>query len=72
MRPVHRDAVAELAAEQRVARHAERLGLGVEQRVLDRAEPLGDDAAGGRAGQAGELGEDALVLAAARGRRRAA
>ena len=62
MRPVDPDPVADLAAEQRVARHAERLRLGVEQRVLDRAEPLGDDPAGGRPGQAVELGVDALVV----------
>src|SRR5262249_16260512 len=36
VRPVEPDAVALLAAEQLVARHAEPLGLGVEQRVLDR------------------------------------
>ena len=51
MRPVDPDPVAHLAAEQHVARHAERLGLGVEQRVLDRAETLGDDPARCRPGQ---------------------
>src|SRR5262249_50659719 len=35
-RPVEPDAVALLAAEQLVARHAKPLGLGVEQRILDR------------------------------------
>ena len=48
MRPVDADAVADLAAEQFVAGHAERLGLGVEQRVLDRAQRQRHDAAGGR------------------------
>ena len=63
VRPVDPDAVAHLAAEQLVARHAERLGLGVEQRVLDGADGLGDDAAGAGPGGAVELGVDALVLA---------
>jgi hypothetical protein len=62
MRPVDPHPVAHLAAEQRIARHAERLGLGVAQRVLDRAERLGDDAAGGWARRRVELEEDALVI----------
>ena len=48
VRPVDPDAVAHLAAEQLVAGHAQRLGLGVEQRVLDGAERLRHHAAGGR------------------------
>ena len=40
MRPVDPDAVADLAAEQFVAGHAQHLGLGVEQRVFDRAQRL--------------------------------
>ena len=47
MRP-NPDAVSKLAPEEHVARHPERLGLGVEQRILDGAEPLGDHAASGR------------------------
>ena len=49
MRPVHADAIANLAAEQLVHRHAEPLGLGIEQRILYRAHGERDDAAGGRA-----------------------
>ena len=45
MRPVDPDLVADLAAQQRVARDIERLGLDVEKRVLDGAERLADDAA---------------------------
>ena len=63
MRPVDPEPVAHLAAEQLVARHAERLGLGVEERVLDGAERLGDHAAGAGPGGAVEVGIDALVLA---------
>ena len=63
MRPVERDAIAQLAAEQRVARHAERLRLGVEQRVLDRADRLRDDAARGGPCRRVKLGVDALVIA---------
>ena len=55
MRPVHADAVADLAAEQFVDRHAESPGLGIEQRVLDRAHGERDDAAGGRAGGANRV-----------------
>src|SRR6185437_14020110 len=62
MRPVDPDAVAHLAAEQHVARDAERLGLGVEQRVLDRTQPLGDHTARGRTGRGVQLGIDALVV----------
>ena len=52
VRPVHADAVAHLAAEQLVDRHAQRLGLGIEQRILDGAHRLRDDAAGaGRVAQ---------------------
>ena len=50
MRPVDPDAVADLAAEQFVAGHAEQLALGIEQGVFDRAERLRDDAAGSRGG----------------------
>ena len=45
-----------------MARHAERLGLGVEQGVLDRAQTLGDDPARRRTGQAIELGINPLVV----------
>ena len=71
MRPVDADAVAHLAAEQLVAGHAQRLGLGVEQRVLDRAQRLRDHAAGGGPRRAIELGKDALVLRRRSGRPRA-
>ena len=63
MRPVHADAVADLAAEEFVDRHAESPGLGIEQRVLDRAHGERDDAAGSRAGGAVEFGIDALMRA---------
>ena len=63
MRPVERDAVAQLAAEQRIDRHAERLRLGVEQRVLDRRDRLRHHAAGGRPRRGVKLGIDALVIA---------
>ena len=63
MRPVERNAVAQLAAEQRVDRHAERLCLGIEQRILDRADRLRHDAAGGWARRGVKLRIDALVIA---------
>ena len=47
MRPVDPDAIADLAAEQFVAGHAEQLCLGVEQGVFDRAQRLRHHAAGG-------------------------
>src|SRR3984893_15186150 len=62
VRPINPDTVAKLAAEERVARQAERFGLGVEQRVLDGAEPLGDNASGSRTGEAIQLGIDPLVV----------
>src|SRR5271155_2597656 len=62
MRPIDPDTVSKLAAEERVARHSERFGLGVEQRVLDGAEPLGDHSARGRPGEAIQLGIDPLVV----------
>jgi hypothetical protein len=62
MRPVYADAVADLAAEQFVAGHAERLGLDVEQRVLDRAKRQRHHAAGGGARCGEKLGIDALVM----------
>ena len=40
MRPVQPDAVAHLTPEERVARHAQGLGLGIQQRVLDRSKGL--------------------------------
>src|SRR5262249_42414125 len=55
VRPVEPDAVALLAAEQLVARHAEPLGLGAEQRVLDRPHRPRDHAARRRPGDAVEL-----------------
>ncbi len=48
MRPVDPDAVADLASEQLVAGHAQRLRLDVEQRVLDGAERQRHHAARGR------------------------
>ena len=62
MRPVDPDAVADLAAEQLVAGHAKRLGLGVEQCVLDSAHRQRHDAAGSRARRGKQFGIDALVL----------
>ena len=62
MRPVDPDAVADLAAEQFVAGHAERLGLDVEQRVLDGAERQRHHAAGGRARRGKQFGVNPLVL----------
>ncbi len=61
MRPVHPDAVADLAAEQFVAGHAEQLGLGVEQRVLDGAERQRHHAAGGGPCRCGKLGKNPLM-----------
>ncbi len=63
MRPVDADAVANLAAEQFVHRHAQTLGLGVEQRVLDRAHRQRYDSTGRRSRRASEFGVDALVCA---------
>ena len=63
MRPVERDAVAQLAAEEHVARHAERLCLGIEQRILDRGDRLRDDTAGGGTRRRIKLRVDALVIA---------
>ena len=62
MRPIDPDTVSHLAAEQRVARNPERLGLGVEQRILDGAEPFGHNATRGRPGEAIQLGIDPLVV----------
>ncbi len=63
VRPVHPNAIAHLAAQKLVDRHAQALGLGVEQRILDGAQRLRHDAAGARPRRAVELGIDALVLA---------
>ena len=60
MRPVERQAVAHLAAEQLVDRHAERLGLDVEQRILDRGHRLLVDAARRLAGDGVLHRHDAL------------
>ena len=62
MRPVNPNPVTDLAAEQRVARHLQRLSLGVKQRVFDRPQPLADHSARRRPGQAIELGIDPLML----------
>src|SRR6185436_10717518 len=62
VRPVDSDAVADLAAEQVVAGHAERLGLDVEQRVLDGAERQRYHAAGGRPRRGKQLRVDPLML----------
>ena len=62
MRPVDPDTIADFAAEQFVAGHAERLGLDIEQRVLDRAERQRDHAAGGRACRGKQLRIDPLML----------
>src|SRR6201747_750352 len=61
MRPVDPDAVANFAAEQFIAGHAEHLGLDVEQSIFDRAERLAHHAAGPRAGRCEQLDIDALV-----------
>ena len=61
MRPVDPDAVADLAAEQFVAGHAEQLALGVEQGVLDGAERQRHHAAGGGARRRGQLRKDPLM-----------
>jgi hypothetical protein len=45
MRPVDRNAVAQLAAEQLVDRHAERLTLDVQEGVLDGGDRLAHHAA---------------------------
>jgi hypothetical protein len=55
MRPVDPNPVADLAAEQFIAGHAEQLALGVEQGVFDGAERLRHDAAGGGAGRCEQL-----------------
>ena len=62
MRPVDPYAVADLAAQQRVAGNAERLCLGVEHRIFDRPQPLADNPARRRPGQAIKFGVDPLVL----------
>ena len=52
MRPVDPHPVAYLAAEESVARHLQRLGLGVEHGVFDGTQPLADNApAAGRVRQ---------------------
>src|ERR1700730_19130044 len=61
MRPVHRDAVTELAAEQFVARDSERLCLGVEQRILDGADRLGSDPASRLARHREEIRKNTLM-----------
>ena len=61
--PIHADAIANLAAEQFIHRHAQPLRLRIEQRVLDRPQGKCDDATRRRAGRAIQLGIDALVLA---------
>src|SRR5882757_2519040 len=62
MRPVDANFVADLATEQVVAGHAERLGLDVEQRVLDGAERQRHHAAGGRPRRGEQFRVDPLVL----------
>ena len=62
MRPVDPDTVADLAAEQFVTGHAQRLGLDVEQRILDGADRQRHDAAGGRPRRGKQFGVDPLVL----------
>ena len=52
MGPVDANAVAHLAAEQLIARHAQPFRLRVEQRVLDRTEAFCDNAACRRPGHA--------------------
>ena len=61
MRPVDPDAVADLAAEQFVAGHAQELALGVEQRVFDGAERQRHHAAGGGPRRRGQFGKDPLM-----------
>src|SRR5205807_7294028 len=62
MRPIDPDTVSHLAAEECMARHAERPGFGVKQRVLDSAEPFGDHAARRRPGKTVEFSIDPLVV----------
>ena len=62
VRPVDPDAVADLAAEQLVAGHAQRLGLDVEQRVLDRAKRQRHYAARGRPRRGKQFRIDPLML----------
>src|SRR5271166_562018 len=62
MRPVDANTVADLAAEELVAGHAQQLGLGIEHGVLDRTERLRDHAAGGRTRRRVEFGVGALML----------
>jgi hypothetical protein len=62
MRPVNANAIADLAAEQFVARHAKKLCLDIEQGIFDGAERLGHHAASGRTRRGIKLGVDALVL----------
>ena len=62
MRPVDGNAVAQLAAEQLVHRHAQRLALDVEQRVLDGRDRLAHHAAARLRRLGGEHGIDQLDL----------
>src|SRR5450432_18 len=62
MRPVDPDTIADLAAEQFVAGHAEQFCLGVEQSVFDRAQRLRHHAAGSGTRRGKKLRMDALVL----------
>src|SRR5690349_3250475 len=63
VRPIYPNAIADLAAQQFVAGHAEGLGLGIEERVLDGAQRLGDDAARARARDGVQFLVDAFMLA---------
>src|SRR5262249_39325008 len=60
--PVDPDAVADLAAEQLIAGHAQRFRFHIEQSVFDRSESKGHHAAGSRARCGEQLGIDAFVL----------
>src|SRR6185436_978453 len=62
VRPVHANPVAQSAAEQHVAGHAERLRLGVEERVLDSSHRQRYDAAPTRPRNRVQLSPNLLVL----------
>ena len=62
VRPVDPDLVADLAAEQRIAGHTQRLRLCIEQRVLDRTERLPHHATGARPGDVAKVLTDMLVM----------
>jgi hypothetical protein len=62
MRPVDANPVANFAAQQFVAGHAEQFCFGVEQGVFDRTERLRHHATGAGTGRCEKLGIDTFVL----------